>query len=104
MSFFYVQQMNKCKCETEAFLFFSFLWWPASGHYGQVRLVRELATGTSWAGKFLKLRRSVSSRLGLERKSVEREVEILQALQHSNIMALKDVFESKAEVVLIVEL
>ncbi|KAL7842800.1 hypothetical protein SRHO_G00244890 [Serrasalmus rhombeus] len=75
-----------------------------SGHFGQVRELRERVSSVSWAGKFVKLRRSVSSRLGLERKTVEREVEILQALQHNNIMALKDVFESRAEVVLVVEL
>ncbi|KAJ7985475.1 hypothetical protein DPEC_G00352410 [Dallia pectoralis] len=75
-----------------------------SGHFGQVRVVLERASGARWAGKFLKLRRSASSRLGLERLSVEREVEILQSLQHANIMALRDVFESRAEVVLIVEL
>ncbi|XP_062843908.1 death-associated protein kinase 2-like isoform X2 [Trichomycterus rosablanca] len=75
-----------------------------SGHFGQVRELKDRATGTSWAGKFVKLRRSVSSRLGLERKSVECEVEILQSLQHVNIMALRDVFESRAEIVLVVEL
>lgn len=75
-----------------------------SGHFGQVREVCERATGILWAGKFLKLQRGAGSRLGLERAIVEREVEILQSLQHQNIMALKDVFESKAEVVLIVEL
>uniref|UniRef100_A0A3P8XUY5 Protein kinase domain-containing protein n=1 Tax=Esox lucius TaxID=8010 RepID=A0A3P8XUY5_ESOLU len=75
-----------------------------SGHFGQVRAVLERASGVRWAGKFLKLRRNASSRLGLERLSVEREVEILQSLQHPNIMALRDVFESRAEVVLIVEL
>lgn len=66
--------------------------------------MRERATGTVWAGKFLKLKKGAGSRLGLERKSVEKEVEILQSLQHQNIMALKDVFESRAEVVLIIEL
>lgn len=66
--------------------------------------MRERSTGTLWAGKFLKLRKGVGSRIGLERKSVEKEVEILQSLQHQNIMALKDVFESRAEVVLIIEL
>lgn len=75
-----------------------------SGHFGQVRSVRERATDTLWAGKFLKIRKSAGSRLGMDRKSVEKEVEILQALQHSNIMALRDVFESRAEVVLILEL
>ncbi|XP_063041297.1 death-associated protein kinase 2 isoform X2 [Engraulis encrasicolus] len=75
-----------------------------SGHFGQVREVRERASGALWAGKFVKIRRGAGSRLGMERKSVEREVEVLQALQHANVMALKDVFESRAEIVLIVEL
>ncbi|XP_042561996.1 death-associated protein kinase 2-like isoform X2 [Clupea harengus] len=75
-----------------------------SGHFGQVREVRERASGVRWAAKFLKIRRGAGSRLGMERKSVEREVELLQALQHHNVMALKDVFECRAEIVLIVEL
>ncbi|XP_076013378.1 death-associated protein kinase 2 [Genypterus blacodes] len=75
-----------------------------SGHFGQVRIVRERSSGISWAGKFLKIRKSSCSRLGMERSAVEREVEILQALQHPNIIVLKDVFESRAEVVLVLEL
>lgn len=75
-----------------------------SGHFGQVRQVKERTSGTLWAGKFLKIRKSACSRLGLDRSSVEHEVEILQAIQHPNIVALKDVFESRAEVVLILEL
>ncbi|XP_056275536.1 death-associated protein kinase 2 [Pseudoliparis swirei] len=75
-----------------------------SGHFGQVRQVRERATGTLWAGKFLKIRKNTCSRLGLVRSCVEKEVEILQAVQHANIVTLKDVFESRAEVVLILEL
>nr|XP_057903137.1 death-associated protein kinase 2 [Doryrhamphus excisus] len=75
-----------------------------SGHFGQVRRVRELATGTYWAGKFVKLRKTSCSRLGLERSRVEEEVEVIQTLQHPNIVALKDVFESRSEVVLILEI
>ncbi|XP_034016436.1 death-associated protein kinase 2 [Thalassophryne amazonica] len=75
-----------------------------SGHFGQVHEVCERATGTYWAGKFLMIRKTSYTRVGLERSSVEREVEILQALQHPNIVALKDVFERRAEVVLILEL
>ncbi|GLD63267.1 death-associated protein kinase 2-like protein [Lates japonicus] len=75
-----------------------------SGHFGQVRQVRERTSGTCWAGKFLKIRKIACSRLGLDRGSVEREVEVLQTVQHPNIVALKDVFESRAEVVLILEL
>ncbi|KAF7648634.1 hypothetical protein LDENG_00153850 [Lucifuga dentata] len=75
-----------------------------SGHFGQVRVVRERSSGISWAGKFLKIRKNSCTRLGVERSSVEHEVEILQALQHPNIVALKDMFESRAEMVLILEL
>ncbi|KAM9839098.1 death-associated protein kinase 2 [Aulostomus maculatus] len=75
-----------------------------SGHFGQVRKVCEMASGTYWAGKFLKIRKNSCTRLGLERSSVEREVEVLQVLQHPNIVALKDVFESRSEVVLILEI
>ncbi|XP_068603081.1 death-associated protein kinase 2 [Brachionichthys hirsutus] len=75
-----------------------------SGHFGQVREVCERATGIHWAAKFLKIRKSACSRLGLDRSRVQQEVEILQAVQHSNIVTLKDVFESRAEVVLILEL
>ncbi|KAM9307275.1 death-associated protein kinase 2 isoform 1-T2 [Pholidichthys leucotaenia] len=74
------------------------------GHFGQVRQVQERTSGACWAAKFLKIRKSACSRLGLERGKVEREVEILQAVQHINVVALKDVFESRAEVVLILEL
>ncbi|CAG5957188.1 unnamed protein product [Menidia menidia] len=75
-----------------------------SGHFGQVRQVRERTSGVFWAGKFLKIRKIACSRLGVERSSVEREVEILQSVQHPNIVTLKDVFESRSEVVLILEL
>ncbi|XP_041665883.1 death-associated protein kinase 2 isoform X2 [Cheilinus undulatus] len=75
-----------------------------SGHFGQVRQVRERSSGTLWAGKFLKIRKNPCSLLGLDRSSVEREVEILHAIQHPNIVILRDVFESKAEVVMILEL
>ncbi|KPP75504.1 hypothetical protein Z043_105243, partial [Scleropages formosus] len=74
------------------------------GHFGQVREVREKASGSRWAGKFLKVQKNEGNHMGLDSRRVKKEVEILQALQHDNIMALKDVFESGAELVLIMEL
>ncbi|KAF3834463.1 hypothetical protein F7725_025667 [Dissostichus mawsoni] len=71
---------------------------------GEVRKVHERATGTYWAGKFLKIRKNACSRLGLDRSRLEEEVDILHAIQHPNIITLKDVFESRAEVVLVLEL
>lgn len=73
-----------------------------SGHFGQVRRVCERSTGTSYAAKFLKTLKNVRS--GLNRAQVEREVSILQGLRHPNIIALKDLFESRDEVALILEL
>lgn len=75
-----------------------------SGHFGVVRLCRERSTGTFYAAKFVKTRRCWGSRLGLERAQVEREVAILRQLNHPNIMRLHDLFTSRAEVVLVLEL
>ncbi|XP_068851584.1 death-associated protein kinase 2-like isoform X1 [Aphelocoma coerulescens] len=75
-----------------------------SGHFGVVRLCRERSTGTFYAAKFVKTRRCWGSRLGLERAQVEREVAILRQLNHPNIMRLHDLFASRAEVVLVLEL
>ncbi|XP_073423197.1 death-associated protein kinase 2-like isoform X1 [Dendrobates tinctorius] len=75
-----------------------------SGHFGEVKKCREKTTGTFYAGKFIKTRKCKGSRLGLDREQVEREVFILQQLEHPSIMRLHDVFASKAEMVLILEL
>ncbi|KAF1435198.1 Death-associated protein kinase 2, partial [Spheniscus demersus] len=75
-----------------------------SGHFGVVKRCRERSTGTFYAAKFVKTRRCRGSRLGLERAQVEREVAILRQLDHPNIMRLHDLFASRAEMVLILEL
>ncbi|NXU92213.1 DAPK2 kinase, partial [Xiphorhynchus elegans] len=75
-----------------------------SGHFGVVRRCRERSSGTFYAAKFVKTRRCWGSRLGLERAQVEREVAILRQLNHPNIMRLHDLFASRAEMVLVLEL
>ncbi|XP_063213439.1 LOW QUALITY PROTEIN: death-associated protein kinase 2-like [Chroicocephalus ridibundus] len=75
-----------------------------SGHFGVVRRCRERSTGTFYAAKCVKTRRCRGSRRGLERAQVEREVTILRQLRHPNIMRLHDLFASRAEVVLVLEL
>ncbi|XP_066424017.1 death-associated protein kinase 2-like isoform X1 [Molothrus aeneus] len=72
-----------------------------SGHFGVVRLCRERSTGAFYAAKFLRMRRG---RPGPERAQVEREVSILRQLQHPNILRLRELFASTAEVVLVLEL
>lgn len=92
------------------FFFFLFFCHPGiwgslrSGHFGVVRRCRRRSTGVFYAAKFVKTRRGRGSRRGLERAQVEREVGILRDLQHPNIMRLHDLFASKSEMVLVLEL
>uniref|UniRef100_A0A8D3E3K1 non-specific serine/threonine protein kinase n=1 Tax=Scophthalmus maximus TaxID=52904 RepID=A0A8D3E3K1_SCOMX len=74
------------------------------GQFAVVRRCRHRGTGVEYAGKFIKKRRSKSSRRGVTREDIEREVDILKEIQHPNIITLHDVFENKAEVILILEL
>uniref|UniRef100_A0A8C8SM35 non-specific serine/threonine protein kinase n=1 Tax=Pelusios castaneus TaxID=367368 RepID=A0A8C8SM35_9SAUR len=75
-----------------------------SGHFGVVKRCRKRSSGTLYAAKFVKVRKCKGSRLGLDREQVEREVSILQQLEHPNILRLHDLFSCKAEMVLILEL
>nr|XP_006628984.1 PREDICTED: death-associated protein kinase 2 isoform X2 [Lepisosteus oculatus] len=75
-----------------------------SGQFAIVRRCREKSTGQEYAAKFIKKRQSRASRRGVRREEIEREVGILQHLQHPNIVTLHDVFENRTDVVLILEL
>ncbi|KAM4578285.1 death-associated protein kinase 1 [Fundulus diaphanus] len=75
-----------------------------SGQFAVVRRCRHRRTGVEYAAKFIKKRRNKSSRRGVTREDIEREVNILKEIQHPNIITLHEVFESKAEVILILEL
>ncbi|XP_048365513.1 death-associated protein kinase 2-like isoform X3 [Sphaerodactylus townsendi] len=75
-----------------------------SGHFGVVRRCQERSSGVFYAAKCVKVRKRKGSRLGVDREQVEREVSILQRLEHPCIMRLHDTFTSKTEVVLILEL
>ncbi|NWY44964.1 DAPK3 kinase, partial [Sylvia atricapilla] len=75
-----------------------------SGQFAIVRKCREKKTGLEYAAKFIKKRRLSSSRRGVSREEIEREVDILREIQHPNIITLHDIFENKTDVVLILEL
>uniref|UniRef100_A0A672JHM1 Death-associated protein kinase 1 n=1 Tax=Salarias fasciatus TaxID=181472 RepID=A0A672JHM1_SALFA len=74
------------------------------GQFALVRRCRHRASGLEYAAKFIRKRRSKSSRRGVTREDIEREVGILREIQHPNIITLHEVFESKADVILILEL
>ncbi|KAF5902541.1 death-associated protein kinase 2 isoform X1, partial [Clarias magur] len=75
-----------------------------SGQFAIVKRCKEKSTGVEFAAKFIKKRQSRVSRRGVRREEIEREVNILQHLQHPNIISLHDVYENRTDVVLILEL
>ncbi|XP_016428085.1 death-associated protein kinase 1-like [Sinocyclocheilus rhinocerous] len=75
-----------------------------SGQFAVVKKCRHKSTGVEYAAKFIKKRRSKSSRRGVSKNDIEREVSILKEIQHPNVITLHNVFENKNEVILILEL
>ncbi len=75
-----------------------------SGQFAIVKRCTEKSTGVEYAAKFIKKRQNRASRRGVRREEIEREVDILQELQHPNIITLHDVYENRTDVVLILEL
>ncbi|KFO76716.1 Death-associated protein kinase 1, partial [Cuculus canorus] len=75
-----------------------------SGQFAVVKKCREKSTGQQFAAKFIKKRRTKSSRRGVSREDIEREVGILKEIQHPNVITLHDVYENKTDVILILEL
>lgn len=75
-----------------------------SGQFAIVKQCTEKHTGVHFAAKFIKKRQSMASSRGVRLEEIEREVNILQQLQHANIVRLHDVYENRTDVVLILEL
>uniref|UniRef100_A0A493U3E6 Death associated protein kinase 1 n=1 Tax=Anas platyrhynchos platyrhynchos TaxID=8840 RepID=A0A493U3E6_ANAPP len=72
--------------------------------FAVVKKCREKNTGQQFAAKFIKKRRTKSSRRGVSREDIEREVSILKEIRHPNVITLHDVYENKTDVILILEL
>uniref|UniRef100_A0A673TSA2 Death-associated protein kinase 1 n=1 Tax=Suricata suricatta TaxID=37032 RepID=A0A673TSA2_SURSU len=75
-----------------------------SGQFAVVKKCREKSTGLQYAAKFIKKRRTRSSRRGVSREDIEREVSILKEIRHPNVITLHEVYENKTDVILILEL
>ncbi|XP_076331369.1 death-associated protein kinase 1-like isoform X2 [Tachypleus tridentatus] len=75
-----------------------------SGQFAVVKRCVEKETENEFAAKFIRKRRSGSSRRGVAPEDIYREVSILKAANHDNIVRLHDVFDVGSQVVLILEL
>ena len=58
----------------------------------------------SYAAKCIKKKRTAASKHGQSREHIEREASILKSLNHDGIIRLYDLFETRHEVILILEL
>ena len=66
--------------------------------------VRERSTGTAYAAKFIKKKRLQTSRRGVAREDIQKEINILAEMEHSNVIYLHQVYDTGQHVVLVLEL
>jgi len=67
-----------------------------SGKFGSVRLCTELCSGSTFATKFIRLRAT-------QRDECLQEISVMNLLRHPKILLLWDAFESKRELILVME-
>jgi len=75
-----------------------------SGQFAVVRRCRHKLTGGQFAAKSIRKRRSSSSRRGAHLDDIRREVSLLTELEHDNVVRLYEVYETKNDVTVILEL
>lgn len=75
-----------------------------SGQFAVVHRVVEKATQTEYAAKFIKKKRLLTSRRGVAREDIQKEIHILAEMEHTNVIYLHQVYESGNQVVLVLEL
>ncbi|KAL5004238.1 hypothetical protein ScPMuIL_017694 [Solemya velum] len=74
-----------------------------SGQFAIVRRCKHRKTGIEYAAKYIKKKRSVG-RKGARKEDIIKEVMILNEIDHSNVINLYEVYETKVEVILVLEL
>lgn len=85
--------------QTDLCLFIAF-----SGQFATVYRVLERNTGHEYAAKFIKKKRLETSRRGVAREDIQKEIHILAEMEHTNIIYLHQVYENGQNVILVLEL
>ena len=75
-----------------------------SGQFATVYRVLEKHTGHEYAAKFIKKKRLETSRRGVAREDIQKEIHILAEMEHTNIIYLHQVYENGQNVILVLEL
>ncbi|XP_047139831.1 death-associated protein kinase 2 isoform X1 [Hydra vulgaris] len=74
------------------------------GHFAVVKKCVSKENNREVAAKFIKLKRSKASKIGMSKELIERESNILFAIDHAKIIKLYDIFDIGSEMVLVLEL
>lgn len=64
----------------------------------------EKSTRTEYAAKFIKKKRLETSRRGVAREDIQKEIRILAEMEHTNVIYLHQVYENGQNVILVLEL
>ena len=64
----------------------------------------EKSTRTEYAAKFIKKKRLETSRRGVAREDIQKEIHILAEMEHVNVIYLHQVYENGLHVILVLEL
>ncbi|XP_053405460.1 death-associated protein kinase 1-like isoform X2 [Mercenaria mercenaria] len=73
------------------------------GKFATVKRCRDRQTGSEYAAKFIRKSRGTGRR-GAKMENIEKEIQILSETNHRNIINLYEVYDTKREVILILEL
>ena len=76
----------------------------SSGQFATVYRVVEKSTRTEYAAKFIKKKRLETSRRGVARTDIQKEIHILAEMDHNNVIYLHQVYENGQFVILVLEL
>ncbi|XP_059080756.1 death-associated protein kinase 1-like isoform X2 [Tigriopus californicus] len=100
-----VQTINSTKFRTEPFEdFYEQYEEIGSGQFAVVFRVIEKSTRNEYAAKFIKKKRLETSRRGVAREDIQKEIHILAEMEHVNVIYLHQVYDTSHHVILVLEL
>ena len=74
------------------------------GQFAVVKRCLSKSDQVEVAAKYIKLKRTRTSKNGLSREAIEREAAILKSLNHERVIKFHDLFDLEKEMVLVLEL
>lgn len=83
---------------------FIYVSYDHSGQFAVVKKLHSKSSGETFAAKFIKKKRSKALKRGMTLEQFTREADVLRSIDHKGVIYLHDIFETKGEYVLVLEL